>query len=148
MAIVFYAEAVKWPSFLKKRRLGNWMKDVAAGYGKQVGAVTCLFCTDEKILEVNRRFLQHDYYTDIITFDYSDSNKISGDIYISLDTVRSNSGQFGTEFSEEILRVVIHGILHLCGLDDKTVEERSAMTLAENCALELFLRGENEKKER
>jgi rRNA maturation RNase YbeY len=148
MAVTFYTEEVKWPSFLKKRRLGNWIKEVAAGYGKQTGAVTYLLCTDGKILEVNRRFLQHDYYTDIITFDYSDGDRLSGDIYISVDTVRSNSGQFGTAFSEELLRVMIHGILHLCGVNDSTAEEQSEMTRAENHALALFLREENTGKER
>ncbi|MDR1676209.1 MAG: rRNA maturation RNase YbeY [Tannerella sp.] len=142
MAVAFYTEAVRWPSFLKKRRLGDWMRDVAAGYGKQIGAVACLFCTEEKILEVNRRFLQHDYYTDVITFDYSDGDRIAGDIYISPDTVRSNAEQFGTAFSEELLRVMIHGILHLCGLKDTTAEEQSEMTLAENGALALFFREE------
>ncbi|MDR2138316.1 MAG: rRNA maturation RNase YbeY [Tannerella sp.] len=139
MAVVFYTEKVKWPSFLKKRRLGSWMKEVAAGYGKQMGIVTCLLCKDEKILEVNRQFLQHDYYTDIITFDYSDGDVISGDVYISLDTVRSNSKVYGTAFSEELLRVMIHGILHLCGEHDKTTEEQSKMRLAENSALALFI---------
>jgi rRNA maturation RNase YbeY len=146
MAVTFYTEEIKWPSFLKKRKLGNWMKEVAAGYGKQIDMVTCLICTDEKILEVNRQFLQHDYYTDIITFDYSDGDKISGDIYISLETVRSNSELLGTKFSEELLRVMIHGILHLCGVNDKTTEEQSEMTLAENNALMLFFCEANVKK--
>lgn len=118
------------------------MKTVAAGYGKRIGTVAYLFCTEEKILEVNRRFLQHDYYTDVITFDYSDGDELSGDIYISPDTVRSNAGLFGTEFPEELHRILIHGILHLCGLKDKTAEERSEMTLAEDSALALFLREE------
>ncbi|MDR3195146.1 MAG: rRNA maturation RNase YbeY [Tannerella sp.] len=149
MAIIFYTEEVKWPAFLKKRALGKWLGDVAASYGKRTGAVSYLFCTDEKILEVNRCFLQHDYYTDIITFDYTEGDVLSGDLYISLETVRSNSEQFRTTFEEELLRVIIHGILHLCGLKDKSAAEQAKMRAAEEQALRLFLRnGDNLKETR
>ena len=95
MAIAFYAEDIKLPA-IKKRAVGNWIKEVAATYGKKVGDISYIFCSDEKILEVNRQYLQHDYYTDIITFDYTGGNKISGDLFISLDTVKSNSETFNT----------------------------------------------------
>ena len=95
MAIAFYAEDTKLPA-IKKRAVGNWVKEVAATYGKKVGDISYIFCSDEKILEVNRQYLQHDYYTDIITFDYTSGDKISGDLFISLDTVKTNSEAFNT----------------------------------------------------
>ena len=97
-----------------------------------------IFCDDEKILEVNREYLQHDYYTDIITFDYTEGNVISGDLFISLDTVRSNSEDQDTTYEEELHRVIIHGILHLCGINDKGPGERELMEQAENKALSLL----------
>jgi rRNA maturation RNase YbeY len=138
MAIAYYTEGVKWPSSLKKRQISCWIRDVAARYGKHAGEIAYSLCTDEKILEINRQFLQHDYYTDIITFDYTEGDVLSGDLYISLETVRSNSAQFGTACSEELLRVMIHGILHLCGLNDSTEAEQTLMREAENRALALF----------
>lgn len=136
MAIIYQNEDVKSP-LIKKREITKWIKDVAASYGKEVGDVSYIFCSDEKILEINKEYLQHDYYTDIITFDYTDENLISGDIFISLDTVKSNSEQFNTDYSEELHRIIIHGILHLCGIDDKGEGEREHMTECENKALEL-----------
>lgn len=121
---------------LEKQKVNKWIKDVAADYGKKVGDVAYLFCTDERILEVNKQYLEHDYFTDIITFDYSERNIISGDIFISLETVKSNSEKFGVSFDEELHRIIIHGILHLCGQDDKTPELRQEMTNKENKALE------------
>ena len=97
-----------------------------------------MFCNDEKIIEITRRFLQHDYYTDIITFDYSEGLVISGDIFISLDTVRSNSQMYNVSFEEELYRVIIHGILHLCGMTDDSATEEKEMREAENRALELL----------
>ena len=137
MAIAFYAEDTKLPA-IKKRAVGNWVKEVAATYGKKVGDISYIFCSDEKILEVNRQYLQHDYYTDIITFDYSEGNTISGDIFISLDTVSTNSQKYNTDFMEELYRVIIHGILHLCGIDDKSEHEEKAMRQAENEALKMI----------
>ena len=110
---------------------------MAATYGKKVGEVGYLFCNDEKILEVNNEFLGHDYYTDIITFDYDEDDTINGDIVISLDTVRSNAELFHKDYNEELHRVIIHGILHLCGLNDKGPGERELMEAAENKALAL-----------
>lgn len=134
MAIAFYAEDTKLPA-IKKRAVGNWVKEVAATYGKKVGDISYIFCSDEKILEVNRQYLQHDYYTDIITFDYCEGDRLSGDLFISLDTIRTNAEQFGASYEDELHRVIIHGILHLCGINDKGPGEREIMEAAENKAL-------------
>ncbi len=123
---------------IRKRDTNAWIKAVAQSYGKKVGDIAYIFCDDEKILEVNRQYLQHDYYTDIITFDYTEGNTISGDLFISLDTVRSNSEEQGTTYEEELHRVIIHGILHLCGIDDKGPGEREIMEAAENKALSVL----------
>jgi rRNA maturation RNase YbeY len=130
---------------IRRRDISAWIKAVAATYGKRVGDIGYIFCNDEKILEVNRQYLQHDYYTDIITFDYSDDalltgrkNTISGDLFISLDTVRTNAEQQGTTYDEELHRVIIHGILHLCGINDKGPGEREIMEAEENKALALL----------
>lgn|SRR5690606_1579618 len=136
MATTFEAENIDFPK-IKKRETANWIKSVAKSYGKQTGDISYLFCTDEKILEVNRQYLQHDFYTDIITFDYSEGNHISGDIFISLDTVLSNSIQYDTDFEEELYRVIIHGVLHLCGINDKSEAESKQMKEAEERALSL-----------
>ena len=108
---------------------------MAAKYGRKTGEIGYMFVSDEKILEVNREYLGHDYYTDIITFDYDEDGVINGDIVISLDTVRSNAEQFGKEYMDELHRVIIHGILHLCGINDKGAGEREIMERAENEAL-------------
>jgi rRNA maturation RNase YbeY len=134
--ISYSCENVAMPK-IKKRDTTAWIRRVAATYGKKVGEVGYLFCDDEHILEVNREFLQHDYYTDIITFDYCEDNVLNGDIVISLDTVRSNAELFGKEYEEELHRVIIHGILHLCGQNDKGPGEREQMEAAENHALAL-----------
>ena len=132
--ITYNCENVKLPA-IKKRDTSAWIRHVAATYGKKIGEVGYLFCNDEKILEVNREFLQHDYYTDIITFDYCEGDMLNGDIVISLDTVRSNAQQLGKDYSEELHRVIIHGILHLCGQNDKAPGERELMEAAEDKAL-------------
>ena len=134
--ITYSTENVKMPA-IRKRDTTAWIRRVAATYGKRVGEVGYLFCDDEKILEVNREFLQHDYYTDIITFDYDEGDTINGDIVISLDTVRSNAEQLGKDYDEELHRVIIHGILHLCGQNDKGPGEREQMEAAENKALNI-----------
>lgn len=137
MAITFQTENIDFPK-IKKQSTKNWIKFVAGSYGKKIGEVNYLFCTDEKILEVNNQYLSHDFYTDIITFDYSEGDKISGDIFISLDTVRSNSQKYNTDFTEELHRVIIHGVLHLCGINDKTDIDADKMRKAENTALEMM----------
>ena len=135
--ITYSSENVKMPS-IKKREVTKWIRAVAASYGRKVGEVGYLFCDDEKILEVNREYLQHDYYTDIITFDYDEGDTINGDLVISLDTVRTNAEQFGKAYEEELMRVIIHGMLHLCGINDKGPGEREIMEAAENKALAMF----------
>jgi len=137
MVISYQTDGVKMPA-IKKRDTTAWIKAVAGSYEKKIGEVAYIFCSDEKILEVNREYLQHDYYTDIITFDYCESNILSGDIFISLDTVKSNSEQFNTSYEEELHRTIIHGILHLCGINDKGEGERELMEAAENKALALL----------
>ena len=137
MAITFQAEKIGFPN-IRKRDTKNWIKQVAENYGKKIGDVNYLFCDDEKIREINKYYLSHDFYTDIITFDYSEKNQILGDIVISLETVRSNSEKYDTTFEEELNRVIIHGILHLCGINDKSETEAKAMRKAENAALVLL----------
>ena len=123
---------------ISHRETTAWVRAVAASYGKRVGEVAYVFCNDEKILEVNRQYLKHDYYTDIITFDYCEGDLLSGDLFISLDTVRSNAELFGKTYEEELHRVIIHGILHLVGINDKGPGEREIMEAAENKALALL----------
>ena len=125
---------VKMPA-IRRRDTSAWVKAVAASYGKKVGEIAYIFVDDEEILRVNREYLQHDYYTDIITFDYTEGDTISGDLFISLDTVRTNAEQFGKPYEEELHRVIIHGILHLCGINDKGPGEREQMEAAEDKAL-------------
>ena len=132
--ISYQTEGVKIPS-IKRRETSAWIKSVALTHGKKIGDIAYIFCDDEKILEVNREYLQHDYYTDIITFDYTEENVISGDLFISLDTVRSNSELLGVSYEQELHRVIIHGILHLCGINDKGEGEREIMEMHENKAL-------------
>lgn len=123
---------------IDQKRINHWIKNVAAVYQMKTGEIAYIFCTDEKILEINKQYLQHDYYTDIITFDYTTGNIISGDIFISIDTVKSNATELNIPFETELLRIIIHGILHLCGNDDKTPELRTEMTRKENEALRLL----------
>ena len=134
--ITYNSENVPFPK-LRRRDTTAWIRRVAATYGKRVGEVGYLFCDDEKMLQVNREFLQHDYYTDIITFDYCEDDTLNGDIVISLDTVCSNAKQLGKDYNDELHRVIIHGILHLCGQNDKGPGEREQMEAAEDRALAL-----------
>jgi rRNA maturation RNase YbeY len=135
--IAYYTEDVKMPTF-PKRKMNAWIKSVANKYKKNVGEIAYIFCSDKKILEVNKQYLQHDYYTDIITFDYCERDVLNGDIFISIETVSSNAEQFRVSFEEELRRILIHGILHLCGQDDKTPALRAEMTKKENEALEMW----------
>lgn len=134
--ITYNSEKVKMPK-IKKRETTAWIKQVAQSYGKKVGDIGYMFVDDEKILEVNREYLQHDYYTDIITFDYCEDDELNGDLVISLDTVRTNAELFGKTYEEELYRVIIHGVLHLIGINDKGPGEREIMEAAENKALAL-----------
>lgn len=132
--ITYHAINVDEPC-ISYRATTDWVKAVAASYGKRVGEIAYIFCDDEKILEINRQYLTHDYYTDIISFDYTEGDRISGDLFISLDTVRSNAELFQKEYEEELHRVIIHGVLHLCGINDKAPGEREIMEEAEDKAL-------------
>ena len=136
--IEFILENVKMPK-LDRKAVKAWITAVAATYhGRKVGNLNYIFCNDDRILEVNREFLGHDYYTDIITFDYSEPGVVSGDMYISLDTVESNSFKFHTSMDKELMRVIIHGVLHLCGINDKGPGERAVMEAAEEKALDMW----------
>ena len=136
--IAFYSDDDVEEPRLHKKLLRSWIEEVARGYGRKVGELCYQFCGDERILQTNQDFLDHDYYTDIITFDESKGDRIAGDMLISLDTVRSNAEQLGTDYAEELHRVIIHGVLHLCGLNDKTDEDEERMRQAEEAALSLL----------
>ena len=132
--IHFTTDSIEMPA-LDERRVNRWIRAVAADYGFSVGNIHYIFCSDERELEVNREFLGHDYYTDVITFDYSTASTLNGDIFISLDTVRSNAEMVGTTFEHELHRILIHGVLHLTGQGDKTPETKAQMTEKEEIAL-------------
>ncbi|NVO08571.1 MAG: rRNA maturation RNase YbeY [Bacteroidales bacterium] len=121
-----------------KRKISNWIKKVIKSYGKELGSVTIIFSNDDFILEINKQYLKHNYFTDIITFDYSQGRTVDGDIFISLDTVLDNSKTYNSSFDCELLRVIIHGILHLLGFKDKKDFDKTIMTEKENKCLELF----------
>ncbi|KGN72271.1 rRNA maturation factor [Porphyromonas macacae] len=135
--IAFYADDVDLPR-LRKRTVRRWIEDVAERYQKEVGDICYQFVNDDRILQTNQDFLDHDYYTDIITFDETKDNVIAGDIMISVDTVRSNADQYDLNYDEELHRVIIHGILHLCGLKDETDEDEAVMHRAEDEALAML----------
>lgn len=140
MSITFNTEGTAQMPELDQAAIREWVASVAASYDKRVGEINYVFVDDERILEVNRQFLGHDYYTDIITFDYSQGRILSGDLYISLDTVRSNAlQQPNTSYRQELHRVVIHGVLHLCGINDKGPGEREVMEACENRALAMLV---------
>ena len=136
LMITYNADGVKMPK-IKRKDTTAWIKAVAQTYGRKVGEVGYMFVNDEKILEINNEYLGHDYYTDVITFDYDEDDVVNGDIVISLDTVRTNAELFDKAYEDELYRVIIHGILHLCGLNDKGPGEREIMEKAENKALEM-----------
>ncbi len=135
--IIFQTDSVEKPE-IDEKKISTWLKEVAHSYGKRVGDLCYRFCSDDVILDCNRQFLNHDYFTDIITFDYCEGNRLIGDMLISLDTVASNAEALGVDYQRELLRVIVHGVLHLCGLHDKEPGEREKMEQAENEALELL----------
>lgn len=137
MELSFHTQGVSMPS-ISEDLLNQWILKVALSHKKTVGEIAYIFCSDEVILETNQHYLQHDFYTDIITFDYTEGNKISGDIFIGMETVTSNAQEYEVPFNEELHRVIIHGILHLCGIDDQTPEQRENMEQEENKALALI----------
>lgn len=137
--IDFRVEDVEMPA-LDFKKVSEWIHEIAGIHDRVVGSVVYSFCSDDYMLDVNRKYLGHDYYTDIITFDYTRHKRISGDIYISLDTVASNAELVGAPYETELKRVIIHGILHLCGINDKGEGEREIMEGAEDDALARFPR--------
>ncbi len=142
--ITYNVDGVRMPA-IKKRAVNAWIKAVAASYNRRVGDIGYMFVNDERILQVNNEYLGHNYYTDVITFDYDEDDIVSGDIVISLDTVQSNAQLFGKTYEEEFYRVLIHGILHLCGINDKGPGERQVMEAAENRALALLTQMQQNK---
>lgn len=137
MAINYYGEGVTIPAF-RRREVNAWIKDVAEEYGYEVGDITYQFCDNERILEINQKYLNHDYYTDIITFDQTRDGLLFADIVISVEMVTSNAEEYGELFRREFLRVLIHGVLHLCGVDDQTEEQAKEMRQAEENALAML----------
>jgi rRNA maturation RNase YbeY len=134
----FHFEGCEAPSFFSGMLSRKWLEQVVAGYSYKINSLAFIFCRDEYLLQINRQYLQHDYYTDVITFDYTEGLKISGDVFISLDTVQSNAEEFKVTFEEELNRVIVHGVLHLMGLKDKSADEALLMRQHEEKALELL----------
>lgn len=137
MSIQYFVENIPFPKF-KRRNTSNWIKSVIILEGKTLGDISFVFCSDEYLLEVNKKYLQHDYFTDIITFDYVENSQINGDIFISVDRVKDNSVQFSTSFSNELHRIIIHGVLHLLGYKDKKKEDKKLMTEREDFYLKVL----------
>ena len=136
-AFQWIASGVECPT-LDYQQLEQWIARVAQRHNRKAHCLNYIFCNDEEILRVNRRFLNHDYYTDIITFDNCIGELLRGDMFISLDTVATNAGLVGAEYGRELLRVIIHGVLHLCGINDKGPGEREIMEAHEDEALSLL----------
>jgi len=129
--VSYFTEDIVFP-FKEKRLTSRWLKFVAESEAKRLGDIAVIFCSDNYILDVNIKYLQHDYYTDIITFDYCEGNRLSGDLFISIDSVKENASFYGTGFADELNRVIVHGVLHLIGYDDHTPEDIAVMRAKEN----------------
>ena len=129
--VSFFTEDVRFP-FRQKRFTSKWLKFVAQHEGCKLGDISVIFCSDPYILDVNKKYLQHEYYTDIITFDYCEGDVLSGDLFISVDSVRENASFYGTDFENELNRVIVHGVLHLIGYDDHTEEDIAVMRSKED----------------
>lgn len=136
--ILFYKEGVKYPSFFSDTTIRQWLDLIALHYSKTIGNISFIFCDDEYILSVNRQYLKHDYYTDVITFDYCQGDLLSGDVFISLETVKSNAKQYEVEYENEFHRVVCHSVLHLIGFKDKTEPDSVMMRENENICLDIL----------
>ena len=134
--VSYFTEDIKF-SFKEKRLTSRWLKLVAESEIRRLGDISIIFCSDNYILDVNIKYLQHDYYTDIITFDYCEGDRLSGDLFISIDSVRENAAFYGTEFADELNRVIVHGLLQLIGYDDHTEEDIKTMRAKENYYLSL-----------
>ena len=137
MSINYCCEDVSSPK-IQKRKITNWIKEAILAEGKIVGDISFIFCSDDYLLDVNKQYLNHDYYTDIITFDYVDKDVISGDIFISCDRVKENAAEYKTGFNNELSRIIIHGVLHLLGFKDKSEKEKLLMTKKEDIYLEVL----------
>ena len=135
MSIRYETVDIRFPKIVRRRETTRWVKRIITQYQKRVGDIVYVFCSDAEILRVNNQYLSHNYYTDIITFDYSEGDTLSGDLFISLDTVKSNARKYKTDYAEELYRVMIHGILHLCGFNDKTPEDEKRIRQKEDEAL-------------
>lgn len=131
MSIQYLSEDISIPKF-QKRKMTQWIKDTILTEGKIPGDMTFIFCSDQYLLEVNKQYLNHDYFTDIITFDYVENNVISGDIFISCERVKENAAEFHTGFDNELRRIIIHGVLHLIGYKDKSKKDKLLMTSKED----------------
>lgn len=136
--IQFFAENVEMPPFVKEYRLQKWLTSLINAHQKNIGFINFVFCDDEYLLQINRNYLNHDYYTDIITFPYRQDAVLESDVFISLDTVKDNAKDLNIDFQQELLRVVAHGVLHLLGYNDKTPQDASAMRMAEDEAILLY----------
>lgn len=136
--MIFFREVDKKCAVDGKKAVGAWLNRVIESHNKTPGEICVVSCSDKHLLSVNKEHLNHDYYTDIITFDYTEGNKISGDLLISFDRVKENASQCGVGFQEELRRVMVHGCLHLCGFKDKSKNEKQTMRQEENKALKLF----------
>jgi probable rRNA maturation factor len=137
MPIHFFTEDVKEVR-IPKRKVRTWVNQTITSYDKKLGDINYIFCSDEYLRQINIEYLNHDYYTDIITFNYNEDKVVSGDIYVSLERVRDNAEEFEVSFHTELQRVVIHGVLHLVGFDDKTDEEKIQMRAAEDESIALY----------
>lgn len=137
MSIQYCSEDLSVPKF-QKRKITRWIKETITSEGKTLGDISFIFCSDTYLLEVNKQYLNHDYFTDIITFDYVEGNLISGDIFISCDRVRENAAEFKTGFENELFRIIIHGVLHLLGYKDKSKKDKLLMTAKEDLYLKVL----------
>lgn len=129
--VSYFNEQIEF-AFKEKVKTRAWLKIVAESEIRRIGDINIIFCSDNYILDINQKYLGHDYFTDIITFDYCEGDRLSGDLFISIDSVRENALEYGTEFKDELNRVIVHGVLHLIGYDDHTEEDIAKMRAKEN----------------
>lgn len=135
--IRYFNKEVKF-NLKAKRTISAWLKSIIEEHGKQCKDLNIIFCTDGYILEINNQFLNHNYFTDIITFDYCEGKELSGELYISIDTVKMNAVEYKQEFLTELHRVIVHGVLHLLGYDDHKKADIAKMREAESKSLDLL----------
>lgn len=136
--MIHFTNETDFFSLTKEKDIKVWIKKTIEKESKHLGDINYIFCSDKYLLTLNKKYLNHNYYTDVITFDYSQSNILSGDIFISIDRVADNAKKYDTVFMTELLRVIIHGVLHLIGYDDKTETDKIIMTSKEDIYLKLF----------